>query len=302
MIQIKLPVRAYKRLIYLAFASSFLCFLALHLSISYQRVHVPLETLVAVDGGGHTTATASGQLFRGLLQKSASALVEQQPSVLPSAASSPLLTSTSTAAIAENGTGESNKTRVVQSTRPDQVQQASPAVAPASSSLSSSLSAIFTSAISNLSKGDGDTHAAAESQSQSEQHHSPDDISQYFDIAPHVDHSPSLNEVQQLNELEQQEPHLAVSYWQKAKKYPKAKASSTGGSSKSCRVDFPSLYELEFNNVYWQKFSTANSSFYLYGAYYDDRWRGGPLPMVRVLGKYRDVVKSNHMEVNFNFD
>lgn len=246
---------------------------------------MPLETLVAIDG--HTTAAASGQLVRGLLQKSPS---EQQPSVQPSPASSPLLASTSAASTGGNGTGENNKTKVVQSTRPEQVQQASPSV-PASS-FSSSLSAIFTSAISNLSKGEGGGETAAESHpSQSEQHHSPDDISQYFDIAPHVDHSPSLNEVQQLNELEQQEPHLAVSYWQKAKKYPKAKTSATAGSSnsKSCRVDFPSLYELEFNNVYWQKFSTANSSFYLYGAYYDDRWRGGPLPMGKSIQSWHKI-------------
>lgn len=230
--------------------------------------------------------------FRGLLQKSP---LEQQQSLLPSAASPQLLTSTSAAAAASINGSADNKTRTaaaaaaaataVQSTN-SVVQQASAAVQSSAVPPASPSAAVVppTSAlISNLSKEGGAVPVAVPTVVQSVQHqHQPssEDISQYFDIAPHVDHSPSLSEVQQLNELEQQEPHLALNYWQKAKKYPKAKA---GATNKSCRVDFPSLYELEFNNIYWQKFNTANSSFYLYGAYYDDRWRGGPLPMVRIL-------------------
>lgn len=109
-----------------------------------------------------------------------------------------------------------------------------------------------------------------------------------------------------------------------------------GKSSKQCQYNYPSLFDLQFNNIHWQKFvakhqkynltttvslSTAttlqsqhrtsigkhNSSdrkksdkissdsnknqnenneyqatYYLYNAYYDDRWRGG-LPSVRIL-------------------
>lgn len=51
----------------------------------------------------------------------------------------------------------------------------------------------------------------------------------------------------------------------------------------SCKTEFPSLFELQYNNIYWQKYSSSNGTFYLYGAYYDDRWRGGPLPSVRIL-------------------
>uniref|UniRef100_T1K336 Uncharacterized protein n=1 Tax=Tetranychus urticae TaxID=32264 RepID=T1K336_TETUR len=37
--------------------------------------------------------------------------------------------------------------------------------------------------------------------------------------------------------------------------------------------------------MFWeeQKAETSNGSFYLYGAYYDDRWRGDPLPSVRPI-------------------
>ena len=57
----------------------------------------------------------------------------------------------------------------------------------------------------------------------------------------------------------------------------------SNGSNKSCKVEFPNLYELDYNNIYWQRMATPNATFYLYGAYFDDRWRGGPLAMVRIL-------------------
>lgn len=65
-----------------------------------------------------------------------------------------------------------------------------------------------------------------------------------------------------------------------------------------CDYDYPSLFDLQFNNIHWQKMTTTSSSssnastttnsqlqtatYYLYNAYYDDRWRAG-LPSVRVL-------------------
>lgn len=54
-----------------------------------------------------------------------------------------------------------------------------------------------------------------------------------------------------------------------------------------CQYQYPSLFNLQFNNIHWQKMSakeSANStaSYYLYNAYYDDRWRAGQ-PSVRVL-------------------
>ena len=248
MIQIKLPVRAYKRLIYVAFVSSFLCFLALHLAISYQRVHVPLELTI----DGHT-GVASGQVFRGLLQKS--------PLDVSSSAGASLLTTSSIAATSSSNANSTDGKARAQ-------MQSTEAVSGQSLSSSSLTSTSLDKGIDSL-----------------DEQQQTDDISQYFELEPHIDNSPSLNEVQQLTELEDKAPNLALNYWQKARKYPKAKASS----NKSCRVDFPNLYELEFNNIYWQKFSTANSSFYLYGAYYDDRWRGGPLPMVRILAMIDQV-------------
>lgn len=59
-----------------------------------------------------------------------------------------------------------------------------------------------------------------------------------------------------------------------------------------CKYDYPSLFDLQFNNIHWQKFttkpntkgsnSTTSATYYLYNAYYDDRWRGG-IPSIRIL-------------------
>ncbi|XP_023229298.1 uncharacterized protein LOC111629645 [Centruroides sculpturatus] len=69
--------------------------------------------------------------------------------------------------------------------------------------------------------------------------------------------------------------NLPLAYWTTYKNRPVG--------NKTC-ARFPSLYELEFNNIYWQTLRTSNGTFYLYGAYYDDRWRAGGIPIVRILG------------------
>ncbi|KAI1280351.1 hypothetical protein HDE_13834 [Halotydeus destructor] len=104
-----------------------------------------------------------------------------------------------------------------------------------------------------------------------------------------VDNSPSPSEAQLLQSLSGAS-NLPLTYWAKVKKsQTKAKSAkvannNNNGKTGNCKPEFPSLYELDYNNVYWQRFQATNAStFYLYGAYYDDRWRGGPLPMVRLL-------------------
>lgn len=92
--------------------------------------------------------------------------------------------------------------------------------------------------------------------------------------------------------------NLPLAYWTKIKKTlsPKKK-----GPSPNCKPEFPSLYELDFNNIHWQRFTSTNGTFYLYGAYYDDRWRGGPLPMVRILSMI-DRVNPPPIACQFWFD
>lgn len=96
-----------------------------------------------------------------------------------------------------------------------------------------------------------------------------------------IDNSPSLSESDILLSLSNVS-NLPLIYWAKVKKnQPKVKSSQQ--QQPNCRPEFPSLFELDYNNVYWQRLASSNGTFYFYGAYYDDRWRGGPLPMVRIL-------------------
>lgn len=86
-----------------------------------------------------------------------------------------------------------------------------------------------------------------------------------------------------------------------------AATTTTAKPPEQCHYNYPNLLDLQFNNIHWQSAqivappgsrnatsaSSASSSsaaaptqaaatFYLYNAYYDDRWRGGA-PSVRVL-------------------
>lgn len=112
-----------------------------------------------------------------------------------------------------------------------------------------------------------------------------------FDAVPQVDNSPSPSEQDILASLSGAS-NLPLAYWAKIRrnqtlKGKAASAQANNSNSKlaaACKPDFPSLFELDYNNIYWQRFPAANgSTFYLYSAYFDDRWRGGPLPTVRVL-------------------
>ena len=99
-------------------------------------------------------------------------------------------------------------------------------------------------------------------------------------ISVSVDYSPALSEQDLLLSLSNASNNLALSSWSRVWKNAKSKSAS------ACRPEFPSLFELDYNNVYWQRFQASvgnNGTFYLFAAYYDDRWRGGPLPMVRIL-------------------
>lgn len=72
-------------------------------------------------------------------------------------------------------------------------------------------------------------------------------------------------------------PSLPIAYWNKYK------ASAERNYSSTC-AKYPSIFELEFNNVYWQTLRTSNGTFQLLGAYYDIRNSSLLGPAVRILG------------------
>uniref|UniRef100_A0A131YJ70 Glycosyltransferase family 92 protein n=1 Tax=Rhipicephalus appendiculatus TaxID=34631 RepID=A0A131YJ70_RHIAP len=94
-----------------------------------------------------------------------------------------------------------------------------------------------------------------------------------LNLRPHIDISPSVSMKEFLSKLSNMS-NIPRAYWENGRKPPI--------SSKSC-VKFPELYDLAFNNLYWQKLSAKNGTFYIYGAYFDNRSRVGNVPLVRIL-------------------
>jgi len=99
----------------------------------------------------------------------------------------------------------------------------------------------------------------------------------YLDAVPAIDRSPKLSEDDLVKKLQPQMPNLPLVYWQEKKK-KKVPKNYTGCTK------FPDMFDLHFNNKYWQVTETSNGTFYLYGAYLDVRPTNRLGPTVRVLG------------------
>lgn len=79
-----------------------------------------------------------------------------------------------------------------------------------------------------------------------------------------------------MRDVESRLPSLPISYWNKYKNFTQKKSSTC--------AKYPSIFELEFNNIYWQTLRTSNGTFQLFGAYYDIRNASLIGPAVRILG------------------
>ncbi|XP_055611812.1 uncharacterized protein LOC129758338 [Uranotaenia lowii] len=90
-----------------------------------------------------------------------------------------------------------------------------------------------------------------------------------------VDNRAVIDDEQLVRDVENRIPSLPIAYWSKHKNVVQKK----GGCAK-----YPSIFELEFNNIYWQTLRTSNGTFQLYGAYYDIRKQSRLGPAVRILG------------------
>jgi hypothetical protein len=104
-------------------------------------------------------------------------------------------------------------------------------------------------------------------------------------------------------------PSLPLVHWSKTAK------NKVGLSKNATCAKYPSPYELEYNNIYWQTLRTSNGTFQLYGAYYDVRSHSRIGPAVRILGMmdriepkiktycqfwFADLKEPAIIEVNFN--
>lgn len=76
-----------------------------------------------------------------------------------------------------------------------------------------------------------------------------------------------------VNLIQKRVPNLTFDLWMKEK-------SKIYGKNHTCAF-YPNIFDIKFNNDYWQTLRTSNGTFYLFGAYYDRR---PERPHVRILG------------------
>ncbi|XP_077295621.1 uncharacterized protein LOC143917881 [Arctopsyche grandis] len=97
-------------------------------------------------------------------------------------------------------------------------------------------------------------------------------------LQPRVDHRPLPSEDILAMEAEKRLPSLPIAYWEKHK----GKQTIKFYKNKTCAA-FPTIYDLEFDNVYWQTLRSSNGTFHFFGAYYDIRPTSLLGPAVRIL-------------------
>lgn len=82
-------------------------------------------------------------------------------------------------------------------------------------------------------------------------------------------------EKKQLERIVSRIPNLPSRYMFNSKPLKNTKSIKCG--------KYPSLYDIQFSNIYWQVLHTTNGTFYLYNAYLDNRPASPENPSVRIL-------------------
>lgn len=104
-----------------------------------------------------------------------------------------------------------------------------------------------------------------------------------LDLEPMLDKRPAKTEEELIREIEQRLPSLPLAYWSKNNKYSGGQSKSKSNDSCS-NLKYPSIYDIEFNNVYWQTMRTSNGTFQFFGAFYDRRKLSRIGPAIRIVG------------------
>ncbi|KAK0167529.1 hypothetical protein PV327_004916 [Microctonus hyperodae] len=94
----------------------------------------------------------------------------------------------------------------------------------------------------------------------------------------------SRTEEELIEEISNRAPNLPIASWFKING---VKVSGTVDPKKTifgCVPRYPNIFELEYNNIYWQTIRTSNGTFQLFGAYYDNRKLSRIGPAIRIVG------------------
>ncbi|EFN64497.1 hypothetical protein EAG_01835 [Camponotus floridanus] len=97
-----------------------------------------------------------------------------------------------------------------------------------------------------------------------------------LELEPLLDKRPVKSEQQLIEEIAEKIPSLPLSDWLRNSKLTKR-------ANDSC-ARYPQIYDLEFNNFYWQTLRTSNGTFQFFGAFYDNRRLSKIGPAVRIVG------------------
>lgn len=114
-------------------------------------------------------------------------------------------------------------------------------------------------------------------------------------LDPKTDKPNGEQEAFLIQQIQQRLPSLPIVYWNKNKN------KNMYYKNESC-AKFPSIFDIEFNNVYWQSLYTSNGTFHLYGAYYDVRKMSRIGPAVRILGMINRIEPTVKTHCQFWFD
>lgn len=98
-----------------------------------------------------------------------------------------------------------------------------------------------------------------------------------LELEPLLDKRPVKTEQQLIEEIAERIPSLPLADWSRNSKLAQKK------SNDSCSR-YPQIYDLEFNNIYWQTLRTSNGTFQFFGAFYDNRRLSKIGPAVRIVG------------------
>lgn len=72
---------------------------------------------------------------------------------------------------------------------------------------------------------------------------------------------PGIDDDQLVKDVEEKLPSLPIAYWTKHKAI---QAQANSKNTKQC-AKYPSIFDLHFNNIYWQTLQTSNGTFQLFG-------------------------------------
>lgn len=107
-------------------------------------------------------------------------------------------------------------------------------------------------------------------------------INEILDAKLKIDEEKIVDMHESLEKLSENS-NVPLTYWMK--KY------STEPPTNKC-IKFPNIFDLNFNNIYWQTMKFLDTTFYLLNAYYDMRMRVGTIPLVRILAMVDKVSPS----------